>query len=175
METFSALLAICAVNSLVPGEFPAQRLVTRSFDVFFDLHRNKLLSKHWWGWWFEPPSCPLWRHRNVHAISLWHPHQMNNYCTCEKGALWPSLSLCTMINPILLTLHLWNHWSNSKSTQPLIDCCVMKNLCNECLSLSCYWNTYTIKINPCHAKSISGNMEIHLHFLSFPQKFYCVL
>ena len=33
METFSALLAICAGNSPVPGEFPAQWPVTRSFDV----------------------------------------------------------------------------------------------------------------------------------------------
>ena len=37
METFSALLAICAGNSPVSGEFPAQRPVTRSFDVFFGL------------------------------------------------------------------------------------------------------------------------------------------
>ena len=37
METFSALLAICAGNSPVPGEFPAQRPVTRSFDVCFDI------------------------------------------------------------------------------------------------------------------------------------------
>ena len=28
-----------------PGEFPAQRPVTRSFDVFFDLCPNKRLSK----------------------------------------------------------------------------------------------------------------------------------
>ena len=28
-----------------PGEFPAQRPVTRSFDVFFYLHLNKWLSK----------------------------------------------------------------------------------------------------------------------------------
>ena len=48
-----------------PGEFPAQRLVTRSFDVFFDLRPNKRLSKQWWGWWFEPPSSPLRRHCNV--------------------------------------------------------------------------------------------------------------
>ena len=41
METFSALLAICAV----PGEFPARRPVTRSFDVFFDLRLNERLSK----------------------------------------------------------------------------------------------------------------------------------
>ena len=35
MQTFSALLASCAGNSPVPGEFLAQRPVTRSFDVFF--------------------------------------------------------------------------------------------------------------------------------------------
>ena len=41
METFSAVLAICAGNSPVPGEFPSQRPVTRSFDVFFYLRLNK--------------------------------------------------------------------------------------------------------------------------------------
>ena len=41
METFSALLAIGTGNSPVTGEFPAQRSVTRSFDVFFDPHLNK--------------------------------------------------------------------------------------------------------------------------------------
>ena len=45
METFSALLALCAGNSSVTGVFPWQRPVTRSFDVFFDLHMNKRLSK----------------------------------------------------------------------------------------------------------------------------------
>ena len=40
METFSALLAIFAVNSPVTGEFPTQSPVTRSFDVFFDLRLN---------------------------------------------------------------------------------------------------------------------------------------
>ena len=39
----SALLAIYAGNSPVPGEFPAQRPVTRSFDNF-DLRLNKRLS-----------------------------------------------------------------------------------------------------------------------------------
>ena len=64
METFSALLAICAGNSPVPGEFPTQRPVTRGFDVYFDLRPNKRLSKQLWGWWFETQSRPLWRHRN---------------------------------------------------------------------------------------------------------------
>ena len=48
METFPALLAICAGNSPVLGEFPAQRPVTQSFDVFFDLRLNKRLSKQSW-------------------------------------------------------------------------------------------------------------------------------
>ena len=65
METFSALLAIWAGNSPVPGEFPTQRPVTRSFDVFFDLCLNKRLSKQSWGWWFETLSRSLWRHCNV--------------------------------------------------------------------------------------------------------------
>ena len=65
METFSALLDLCAGNSPVTGEFHAQRPVTRSFEFFFDLHLNKRLSKQWWGWWFETPTRPLWRHCNV--------------------------------------------------------------------------------------------------------------
>ena len=70
METFSALLAICAENSPVPGEFPTQRPVTRSFDVYFDLRPNKGLSKQLWGWWFETLSYPLWRHRNA-RVYFW--------------------------------------------------------------------------------------------------------
>ena len=65
METFSALLAICAGNSPASGEFPAQRPVMRSFDVFFDLCLNERLRKQSWGWWFETLSRPLWRHCNV--------------------------------------------------------------------------------------------------------------
>ena len=65
MEAFSVLLTICAGNSPVPGEFPAQKPVTRSFDVFFDLRLNKRLSKQSWGWWFETLLRPLWRHSNV--------------------------------------------------------------------------------------------------------------
>ena len=46
METFLALLAICAGNSLVISEFPSQRPVTQSFDVFLDLRLNKRLRKN---------------------------------------------------------------------------------------------------------------------------------
>ena len=46
IEIFSALLALCTGNSPVTGEFPSQRPVTRSFDVFFDLCLNNLLSNN---------------------------------------------------------------------------------------------------------------------------------
>ena len=72
METFSALLAICAGNSPVPGEFPAQRPVTQSFDVFFYLRLNKQFNKQSWGWWFETLLRPSWRHYNV-CGSDWGP------------------------------------------------------------------------------------------------------
>ena len=79
MEAFPALLAICAGNSPVPGEFPTQRPVTRSFDVFFDLRLNKRLSKQPWGWWFETLSRPLWRHRNGTYPKRMHLHIIFTY------------------------------------------------------------------------------------------------
>ena len=64
METFSALLALCAGNSPVTRGFPAQRPVTRSFDVFLNLRLNRQLSKRWRRWGFETLPCLLWRHCN---------------------------------------------------------------------------------------------------------------
>ena len=87
METFAALLALCAGNSPVTGEFPWQRPVTRSFDVFFDLHLNKRLSKQSWGWRFETQSCSLWRHCNVRV------HFCHN-CLRSTRSSWPPLDCC---------------------------------------------------------------------------------
>ena len=66
METFSALLALCAGYSAVTGEFPSQRPVTRSFDVFCDLRLNKRWSKQSIRRWFETPLRSLWRHCNCY-------------------------------------------------------------------------------------------------------------
>ena len=98
METFSALLALCAGNSPVPGERP----VTRSCDVFFDLRLNKRLSKQSWGWWFETPSHSLWRHCNArehHGV----PNHPPLYC------LFISLTrfTTTKISAPLITGPLW--------------------------------------------------------------------
>ena len=71
METYSALLALCAGNSPVTGEYPSQRPVMRSFDIFFDLCLNKLLGKQLWDWWFETPPYSLGRHCNGSWFSIW--------------------------------------------------------------------------------------------------------
>ena len=114
METFSALLAICAGNSPVTGEFPAQRPVTRSFDVFFDLRLNKRLSKLSWGWWFETLSRLLWRHRNVYPS--WRRHQMETFLR-----YWPFVrgihrSQMPMTRSFMFSLiSAWtNGWANNR-------------------------------------------------------------
>ena len=73
METFYALLALCLGISPVTGEFPSQRPVTWSFDIFFMICvLNKWFSKQSWGWWFETPTCTLWRHYNDYGVSVQH-------------------------------------------------------------------------------------------------------
>ena len=90
-------------RSPVPGEFPTQRSVTRSFDVFFDLRLNKRLSKQSWGWWFETLSRPLWRHRNdafgtPGAETIAHRPPVNSPHKGQwRGALMFSL-ICVWIN-----------------------------------------------------------------------------
>ena len=44
---FPLLLALYAGNTSVAGEFPSQRPVRRSFDIFFHLRLNGQLSKHY--------------------------------------------------------------------------------------------------------------------------------
>ena len=85
METFSALMALCAGKSLVSGEFPSQRPVTRRIDVFFDLRLNELLSKHHWRRWF-------WRHRAHYDVTVMQKqasHPTGHHCTA-----WSSARLC---------------------------------------------------------------------------------
>ena len=73
METFSALLALCAGNPPVTGRFPLHRPVTRSFDVFFDVRLNKWLRKQSRRRWFETPSRLTWRRCNATRTSLTGP------------------------------------------------------------------------------------------------------
>ena len=92
MDIFSTWLALCAGNSPVTGEFPSQRPVTWSFDVFFDLRLHKRMSKQSWGWWFETPSRPLWRHCNVNS---WYHIMMSSH---ERHVLSNHRSLGCLFN-----------------------------------------------------------------------------
>ena len=96
IETYSALLALCAGISTVIGELPSQRPVTRSFVVFFHLCLNKRLSKQSWGWWVETPLCPLWRHRYVTQLLILQIEQIDEnscgltYCLHGNHLFWIS-------------------------------------------------------------------------------------
>ena len=81
MDAFSALLAFCAGNSPVTVEFPSQSPVTRSFDIFFDRHLNKRLSKH-------RETGDLRRRRAPYDITVMSNHASRAYiCETSKGSL----------------------------------------------------------------------------------------
>ena len=67
METFSALLALCAGNPPVTGEFLSQGPVTRSFDDFFYQRLNKRFSKKY------GEAGDLRRHRAQYDVIVMWP------------------------------------------------------------------------------------------------------
>ena len=77
---FSALLALFVGNSMVTGEFPSQRPVTQSFDVFFDLRLHKRLSKQSGCQWFETQLRSYWRHCNAEINSAQKGLNISTHC-----------------------------------------------------------------------------------------------
>ena len=88
------------------GEFPAQRPVSRSSDVFFDLCLNKRLSKQSLGWWtFSPPSTSKKRSR--------HSRRMRNpqcYVSGKRPIAWnnPGLLLIGHLGTNLIEIRFQN-------------------------------------------------------------------
>ena len=116
METFSSLLAICAGISPVTGEFPAQRPATRSFDVFFDVHLNKRLSKQRWGWWFETPLHSLWRHCNDdQRPEFWLILGSKKSQNWASEAHIPHTAESTCNEHVCEAILMWNQWKWPKS------------------------------------------------------------
>ena len=76
------------------GEFTGPRRIshTKASD---DLRLNKRLSKQPWGWWFEMPSCSLWRHRNNLSYPLKATSITSSDNTASQGA-----------KPVLKSTHL---------------------------------------------------------------------
>ena len=82
---------IFRVTGPLCGEFTGHRWIPRTkasdaelcFVVFFDLRLNKRLNKQSWGWWFETPSRPLWRHCNVPGLD-----------SCNR---WSTMRICGLL------------------------------------------------------------------------------
>ena len=108
METFSALLAFCAGNSQVTDEFPAQRPVSRNFDVFFDLRLNGRLSKQSWCWWFETPLRSSWHRCND---IIWH-----------NAAFLGNDSSGTHYRGIAIKIHTFYQWSRMPFKMLSVKC-----------------------------------------------------
>ena len=69
-------------NSPITGEFSAQRQVTRSIDVFFDLRLNQQMSNQWRHRWFQ---MPIWCH--CKAKTPWY---LVIYCIHLRGECLPN-------------------------------------------------------------------------------------
>ena len=84
METFSALLALCAGNSPVTGEFYSQRPVTGSFDVFFIFARIS-------GWVNNDEAGDVRRHRANYDVTVMNKAHVQHFAViniqvvCDNG------------------------------------------------------------------------------------------
>ena len=91
---------------------PAQRPVTRSFDVFFHIRLNKRLSKQSRGWWFETLPRPIWRHSNARYWSFVRG--------IHRGHRWiPSQRPVTGSFDVCFDLLLNKLWANNRDTADL--------------------------------------------------------
>ena len=127
METFSALLAICAGNSPVDGEFSSQRQVTRSFDVFFHLCLNKRLSEQLWGWWYETLSHSLWCHCNAYLLEIPGLYSLSGKTSyCEIA--WRLGSREIGCHDDLITVKFDRYLGSAAAEMPIIFQSDLKNL-----------------------------------------------
>ena len=110
METFSALLAICAGNSLASGEFPAQRPVTRSYNVFYDLCLNKRLRKQSFGWWFEKLSHPLYGIWSWVCRATYQLHHVNGLVQDCSNSITNALELLKFCAKPSMCFCNWCQW-----------------------------------------------------------------
>ena len=135
METFSALLDLCAGNSQVTGKFPSQRPVTQSFYVFFDLRLNRRLNKQSRCQWFETPSRSVWCHCNdiLYSGTLLCPFPLS------LGSIFPPPSDC-WITCIISNRNCWEQVLFHHT--PPHPCCkdfVLRRLIYIYICICVYW------------------------------------
>ena len=128
-----------------PGEFPSQRPVTRSFDVFFDQRTYKRLSKQPWDWWFETQSWSLWRQCNGKAVCqiIWIVITFDRYNHITlRGDLSSDNTLSIHCDPI------WRHGPGSIWAQVMAYCLMApSHYLNQCWLTEGNVTRYTSAIN----------------------------
>ena len=116
---------------------PLTKTLTRSFNVFFDLHLNKRLSEQSRRLWFETPSGLSWRHCNAMKISRKTPHStlVKTWygsslmsVMCERSFAIAIIVLCAISNFIwpryiksLLYMYMYYFIMCISQCQPLTD------------------------------------------------------
>ena len=81
---------------------------------------NKRLSKHSWGWWFETPSCRLWRHCNGPSWILWLTMKLNaTHYTLHPGLVTK--------HPITTRYCRTTMWGNPQEVSCSDDFCCQMN------------------------------------------------
>ena len=117
-------------NSPVTGEFPAQWLVTRGLNIFFDLRQNKWLSKQSRRRWFDTPSRSLWRHCSMNfnpilTLVTWpvRGRLAAIPLICSKPNCDFRLNHCNLVTPYG-DMDLGQHWLSNEllrgGTKPLL-------------------------------------------------------
>ena len=120
METFSASLAICADKGQWRGAL-----------MFSLICLNKRLSKQSWGWWFETPSRPLWRHCNGEFACC-------QLC-CRRSQSWHHSNFHTLSTSTLLCIFLRTR---------MLENVFIGNWYSKCFSKGC-WNVFELCFQLC--------------------------
>ena len=117
MEAFSTLLSLCAGNSPATGNSPHRGQWRGTLMFFFDLRRNKRLSKQPWGWWFKTPSWSLWRQCNEQNVLLTLTSMcLYIYMHIDPYVLYISICICICVIFILFN---WFHYLCPRRTWSL--------------------------------------------------------
>ena len=144
--------SIFRVTGHLCGEFTGHRWIprTKASDVFFDLRLNERLSKQSWGWWFETPSRPLWRHSNAYATYMPLGLQFTNVRSMARCVQNPSRAFKSIISMSMSVLR--NHQGQ---------------FCVSCTSLTCL-NQYTIWLIEINCSCIIDKcVHLQLFILAF--------
>ena len=142
-----------------PGEFPTQRPVTRSFDVFFDLRLNKRLSKQPWSWWFETQSLSLWRHCNDSqciccTVALFALQIHSNSDSAMIG-FWCHHTLTLNYHLLQMTAATWYYWIGFVA---VLSLCFRKSGVNGPLA-RCWpfvWGIHRSPMNSPHKRKVTS-------------------